>query len=203
MATIVYWDSDGVERLYELGTESILIGRASECQIRSEDTRVSRRHARLSSDGRDCWIEDLDSANGVYVGPHKVNQAQIPAGEIVVVGSFLLQLQSADGYPAMPSPGAHAQLSVWLKMERESRSSLTDERNALAQRVAELHGETRARTHLSETTEMLSQQVEEVRIELEQAKQRDIARLRVEYDQALKRDIAHEVERVRAELEQA
>ncbi len=33
------------------------------------DIGVSRRQAVLTSDGRRWWIEDLDSANGTFVGP--------------------------------------------------------------------------------------------------------------------------------------
>ena len=176
MPTLVYWDSDGIERMYDIGHEPVLIGRSSECAIRSEDTRVSRRHARITSDGRDCWIEDMGSANGVYVGPQRIEQAHIPPGEIVIVGSFLLQLQTYDGQPAVPSPGAHAQLSVWLKMERENRAVIMEERIALAARVSELSNGERSDTFSSEASEKLSQQVEEVRIELETAKLREMER---------------------------
>ncbi len=205
MPTLVYWDSDGVERLHELGDQPVMIGRSSECGIRSEDTRVSRRHARITSDGRDCWIEDMGSANGVYVGQRRVEQAQIPPGEIVVVGSFLLQLQAMDGKPAVPSPGAHAQLSVWLKMERESRAAVMEERGALAARVSELSAKARDRTHASETTEDLSRQVEDVRAELEAAKLRELERYRAKAEADKRREVERAVdraiERTRSELE--
>ena len=54
--------------------ENILIGRVShsrgiypdiDCEL---DTGCSRRHAMLTTDGNRWWIEDLDSANGTYVG---------------------------------------------------------------------------------------------------------------------------------------
>ena len=47
MVTVAYVDSDGIERSYTVGLEPVLIGRAPECQIRSNDPLVSRNHARL------------------------------------------------------------------------------------------------------------------------------------------------------------
>ena len=52
----------------------MLIGRTSASRnIHPEvevvgDTGVSRRHAQLTHDGRRWWVEDLQSANGTYIG---------------------------------------------------------------------------------------------------------------------------------------
>jgi hypothetical protein len=57
-----------------LRTRSLLVGRQSksrnihpeiEC---SSDIGVSRRQCQLTSDGQRWWAEDLQSANGTYVG---------------------------------------------------------------------------------------------------------------------------------------
>ena len=50
MATLVYTDVDGVDRSFSLGNEPITVGRAPDCNIRSEDPRVSRFHARFFVD---------------------------------------------------------------------------------------------------------------------------------------------------------
>lgn len=180
MPTLVYWDSDGIERLFEFGTQPVMIGRAAECEIRSEDTRVSRRHARIMSNGHDCWIEDLGSANGVYVGPQRVSQAIMPPGEIVIVGSILLQLQALEGEAVAPTAGTHAQLSVWLKMEREKRAALAQERNALGERVSQLHDELARLEEAAVNPEEIKQRVEEARAELEVRHARELERARAE-----------------------
>lgn len=65
---------------------TVLIGRVSASrnihpQIDiSTDSGVSRRHAQLSSDGQRWWVEDLQSANGTYVG---AAGAPLPATPIV------------------------------------------------------------------------------------------------------------------------
>lgn len=114
-----------------------------ECQIRSEDPRVSRLHARLIVEGGDLWIEDLGSANGVFVGPHKVARAQVPNAEVIIIGSLMLRLLASDG--TLPPPlGVHGTLAHWLIMERRARVSVEAERDAFASRVGELHADIRA-----------------------------------------------------------
>lgn len=67
--------SPGLPDVVPLRATSVLIGRVSvsrnihpdiDCD---PDTGVSRRHAQISTDGPRWWIEDLESANGTFVGP--------------------------------------------------------------------------------------------------------------------------------------
>ncbi|MCB9600529.1 MAG: GGDEF domain-containing protein [Sandaracinus sp.] len=45
----------------------VVVGRAAECDVRLDDTGLSRRHARFfRRDGR-WWVEDLGSVNGTYL----------------------------------------------------------------------------------------------------------------------------------------
>ena len=66
--------SAGVPWVVPVLERSVLVGRVSHSrnihpQIDvSTDSGVSRRHAQLTSDGQRWWVEDLQSANGTYVG---------------------------------------------------------------------------------------------------------------------------------------
>ncbi len=142
MTTLVYSDVDGVERTFELGYEQVLIGRGAECAIRSDDPRVSRVHARIFVDQETLWIEDAGSANGVFLGPNKISRAPIPLGEVIVIGSIMLRVLGHDG--TVPPPvGIHGTLAQWLINERKNRVGVEQERDAFAQRVAELHSDIR------------------------------------------------------------
>jgi pSer/pThr/pTyr-binding forkhead associated (FHA) protein len=89
MITVAYVDSDGIERSCAIGKEPVLVGRAPECGIRSNDPLVSRKHARLYVDPNGTlFIEDLGSANGVFVGPSRIQTSAIPVGAVVVAGSL-------------------------------------------------------------------------------------------------------------------
>ena len=137
---LVYSDVDGVDRAFEIGREPVLVGRSAECTIRSEDPRMSRVHARFFTDGGTLWIEDLGSANGVYVGFDKISRSPVPAGELVLVGSIIFQLVGPNG--TIPPPmGVHGTLAQWLALERKARIAVEEERDAFAQRVGEIHAE--------------------------------------------------------------
>ncbi len=67
--------SAGAPVIRPLRGRSLLVGRTSvsrnihpdvEC---GTDSGVSRRQSQLTSDGSRWWVEDLDSANGTFVGP--------------------------------------------------------------------------------------------------------------------------------------
>jgi hypothetical protein len=66
--------SPGLPVVVPLKTQSLLIGRVSRSRnIHPEiecpaDIGVSRRQAQLTTDGQRWWVEDLQSANGTYVG---------------------------------------------------------------------------------------------------------------------------------------
>jgi FHA domain-containing protein/zinc ribbon protein len=67
--------SPGLPEVIPLRGSSLLVGRTSNSRnIHPEidcesDAGVSRRQAQLTTDGRRWWVEDLESANGTFVGP--------------------------------------------------------------------------------------------------------------------------------------
>jgi membrane-bound lytic murein transglycosylase D len=53
------------------------IGRHTNCQIQLVSRDVSRYHADVFIDGGQWWIQDLDSANGIFVEGRKIDKFQI------------------------------------------------------------------------------------------------------------------------------
>jgi hypothetical protein len=104
---LVYHDSDRVEKTLMLGSDPVLIGRATECQVQTQDAMVSRRHARIIWDGN-YWIEDLGSSNGVYVGSEKVQRSPFRPGDTVTCGSLVLRMlpDTTSRPPPMATAGA-------------------------------------------------------------------------------------------------
>jgi hypothetical protein len=146
------------------------VGREAGCAIQSNDGLVSRKHAQLYVDDAGMLIvEDLGSANGVFVGPHRVaKSAPIPMGAVVVIGSLRFRrLAAAPGKSQPPAPvqdilarkptyavlkpmpaasntiapgaDAHAMLVHLLEVERKARLAVEDERDAYGTRLAQLH----------------------------------------------------------------
>lgn len=57
-----------------LGTKgSIVVGRSAECDVILEDLVVSRKHAKVFWLNGHVFIEDLQSANGVFINDSKIN----------------------------------------------------------------------------------------------------------------------------------
>jgi hypothetical protein len=80
--------SAGLPVVRPLRGTSLLVGRTSQSRgIHPEvdcgaDTGVSRRQSQLTTDGTRWWVEDLDSANGTFVGRAgaKLPDEPVPAG---------------------------------------------------------------------------------------------------------------------------
>jgi pSer/pThr/pTyr-binding forkhead associated (FHA) protein len=81
-------------RSIELLAGTYVIGRAPSCTLVIDERNVSRRHAclRIGEDG--ASVEDLGSANGVFVnGSRIVEREPLEDGDLVVIGEEKLQLQ--------------------------------------------------------------------------------------------------------------
>jgi len=85
------------ERQYAhlLTKPTIVLGRASDCDIRIGGHHTSRRHARLLSDESGTTIEDLGSINGVQVNSAKVKRHRLRDGDTVRIGRNLFRFFDA------------------------------------------------------------------------------------------------------------
>lgn len=86
---------DGLRR--RVGGSNLTIGRASDNDlILTLDPMVSARHARVVREEDGCWVEDLDSRNGVFVGSQKIQgRAPLQPGTLVGVGRTRVELLSS------------------------------------------------------------------------------------------------------------
>ena len=79
----------------------VIVGRGSSADVRIEDPRASRRHARLRL-GDELLVEDLGSANGTRVRGRKLGAGQVPLGaaiapgEAIKIGALVLMVQPSQ-----------------------------------------------------------------------------------------------------------
>ena len=73
----------------------IRIGRAPECELVLRDSRVSRRHARLTARDGVLVLTDLGSTNGTRVNGHRVTEVVLGAGDRVQVGETSMIVEAA------------------------------------------------------------------------------------------------------------
>jgi adenylate cyclase len=86
----------GVPRVSDM-KEEMSIGRTEGNDLVLNHPSVSRKHARVEGRANGWWIIDLKSTNGVKVNGNLIAEAQINAGDKILVGSVQLDVK------AMPS----------------------------------------------------------------------------------------------------
>ena len=71
----------------------LMIGRSRKCGLRLDAADVSSEHAKVGIKGEQCWVEDLGSTNGTYVGSEKITSRRyLEKGEVFSIGSeFVLE----------------------------------------------------------------------------------------------------------------
>jgi pSer/pThr/pTyr-binding forkhead associated (FHA) protein len=78
-----------------LDSRPILIGRADDSTLVLDDDYASTRHARISLQGDDWYVEDLGSTNGTYLDRAKVTgPTRVPLGVPVRIGKTVIELRS-------------------------------------------------------------------------------------------------------------
>ena len=78
----------------------VVIGRVAGCDVVVDDTKASRRHARIVVEGGVAEIEDLDSSNGTLLNGKPVTRRVLRAGDVITIGKT--ELHYAEG----PLPGS-------------------------------------------------------------------------------------------------
>jgi sigma-B regulation protein RsbU (phosphoserine phosphatase) len=80
---------------WDLLPGSYVLGRSGDTDLPVPDNTVSRRHAKIeiSSDGEDCFLEDLGSHNGTFVNGRQVTvRLQVQPGDQIMFGQTRFQL---------------------------------------------------------------------------------------------------------------
>jgi pSer/pThr/pTyr-binding forkhead associated (FHA) protein len=93
----------------------IVIGRSSDLDMVLVEDMVSRKHAKIVTDGKVVSIQDLGSTNGTFVNGEKIRNVQLKDGDRILVGTSIIKLVAGSGEVRAPA----ASLS-----EIEARSKL-------------------------------------------------------------------------------
>jgi len=71
--------------------EVIHLGRGLTADVRLDDHLVSRRHAIILLRGRQAWLVDDRSANGVVLNGRVVQEAELHHGDVILLGRSVLR----------------------------------------------------------------------------------------------------------------
>lgn len=78
---------------FALTNKGLNIGRLLDNDIVLNHAIVSRRHAHVELRGRQVWITDLNSRNGIFVNRLRVKEEQLSDGDIITIGPFELNFE--------------------------------------------------------------------------------------------------------------
>ncbi|WP_146647402.1 DUF4388 domain-containing protein [Labilithrix luteola] len=84
----------------------IIVGRSSDLDMVLVEDMVSRKHARITMQQDQIWIEDLGSTNGTFVNGEKIKRARLKEGDRVLIGTSILKVIAGEGGRAAESTDA-------------------------------------------------------------------------------------------------
>ena len=113
---------------FPLAAGANLVGRSRASDVRLNDPMVSNRHLRVNVTDM-VEIIDLNSANGVFVGTHRVERAQVGPEDRVTIGETSFRVTHHEGQGAATGTGPVVEFnrSPRLDPEYEGREFIAPE----------------------------------------------------------------------------
>jgi pSer/pThr/pTyr-binding forkhead associated (FHA) protein len=97
---------DGNEVARRAITDSLTLGRSTECDIAVIDRKVSRQHCRIECEGNAWRVVDLNSHNGTYVHGQRMDKAYLHDGDSFEIGHAKVTFHEVGWVPGRPAePG--------------------------------------------------------------------------------------------------
>jgi HD-GYP domain-containing protein (c-di-GMP phosphodiesterase class II) len=85
--------------------KTITLGRLKTCDIQVDELSVSRRHCTVLTRENGCLVVDLQAANGTFVNDRRVETSHLEPGDLLRVGSIVLELAvTRRAHKAQPPP---------------------------------------------------------------------------------------------------
>jgi len=81
---------DRVLKEVPISTTPVTIGRALDSDIHIDNQAVSHHHARIYAEQGQLMLEDLDSANGVFLNSSRVKKESLRSGDTILVGKHVI-----------------------------------------------------------------------------------------------------------------
>jgi pSer/pThr/pTyr-binding forkhead associated (FHA) protein len=118
---------------YIIDQNKIIIGRDGNCDICIDNITVSRKHARITREPVDYWVEDMGSINGTFVNGHWVSKKLLDTGDEISIGKYSIVIYFEDN-PSMVTATAAAKNRPIDEGCSTSRIDLNDFENILKKR---------------------------------------------------------------------
>lgn len=99
---LVFLSGDLLAVPIPLEREEVILGRALEADVRVNDAKTSRKHARINaienkeSGATDYVLTDLSSRHGTFLNGQKVRQETLENGDKITIGEHILRFEFLD-----------------------------------------------------------------------------------------------------------
>jgi len=80
-------------------TQTVLIGRAPDCDVILSSPEVSRKHASIRQEGETFFLKDLNSRNGTLLNDQPIKETEIKDGNLIQISNYLLLFQDGKLIP--------------------------------------------------------------------------------------------------------
>ncbi len=143
---VVFLTGDLLAVPIPLEREEVILGRASEADVRINDTKVSRKHARINTASNvetgvtSYIITDLGSRNGTYLNGQRINQEELHNGDKITIGEHIMRFELFDEIDQEYQrqirrlishddlTGLHSSRSFFSELRRETARALQEKR---------------------------------------------------------------------------
>ncbi|GAB4415660.1 MAG: hypothetical protein OHK0056_23450 [Bacteriovoracaceae bacterium] len=78
---------------YELTEDSIILGRADDCNISLNDAGCSSRHCQISKRNKGIWVKDLNSKNGTHINGQKISSQMMMIDDVIQIGGIFISIK--------------------------------------------------------------------------------------------------------------
>jgi len=97
MYAVVITDEGGARRRLDFSKPELTVGRVQGNDIVLSKRNVSKQHARLSLEGGQAVVVDLNSTNGTWVNGRKITSPQpLKQGDKIYIADFIITLEPAN-----------------------------------------------------------------------------------------------------------
>src|SRR3990172_12956553 len=122
MAELIDITIPGQQKSHSL-KDITIIGRASTTDIKLDDPKVSRHHARICKSDTGYFIEDLGSLNGVFIDNELIISSRpLSSGNKVCIGSNTLIFRETEPHNTTSTPDSN--VSEFTQIIRATRDQL-------------------------------------------------------------------------------
>jgi serine phosphatase RsbU (regulator of sigma subunit) len=95
MARVIVLSGPGAPRMIDPSKTGVVIGRHANADVTLPSGSVSRRHARLTWEHDQVFVEDLGSSNGTFVNDARIpGRTRLRAGDLLRIGASVLRLET-------------------------------------------------------------------------------------------------------------